>query len=136
MDATSSLAGLVVVGGRFHQRYVDRNGREELIPVPEIEHGPAGQTPSERFADTDTAPSPWIPGEHGAIERVSDELSINEIRARYARVEALLVKTFASSDSNGKGTFDTRGNGPLKQLLQDPCLIMGGEWAERMEDIR
>ena len=130
MSQSASLIGIVVVDGVLHQRYVDRHGKEQLVPVP------TAPPSSPSFVDTETIPHDWTPRDSEVLEpkAKSAMLTRDEHVKRSCQLEALLVKVFTRSCPDTQ-RLDVKGNTALKEIIQDLCLIAGGEWITRAKDI-
>lgn len=131
MQENETLLDLVILDGKLFKKVL-KAGEESLVPVEEKK-----PLTGRFFEDTDTYPQEWDPQTANALTPPSDPLTREELVNRSMRVEALLIKALSPRMKRGDTeSFDTGGNGALKELLQDLCRVMGGPWLDYVERIK
>jgi hypothetical protein len=125
-----SLAGVFFLNGRLVQKIRHASGKEEIIPVPELDRDP--------FSETQTVPQDWKPSNESPITERRDReyRTSREHVDRSCLLEALLIKIFSARIKDQTDTFDTRGNSALAEVLRDLCRIAGSPWDQMVSRIK
>lgn len=139
MIENETLLDVVMRDGKLFKRVI-RNGESVLEEI--VEENKKEETSfSERFSGTETIPQDWTPPSDTTqiLTPLSHAVTKSEHIDRSLRVEAILVKAFSPRMKSMKGeinVIDTKGNGALKELLTDLCKALGGDWEDRISDIK
>lgn len=133
MQDNETLIDVEIRDGQLVKKVARKDGSIEYVPVEEKSTKPSM---TERFADTETVPNDWKPTTTKVL-MPKQPLTREQHVDRSCRVEAVLIKAFSPRmRESSTETLDTRGNTAVKELLENLCDAMGGEWKERAKHIK